>query len=159
MSKEEMECPHCGAKEWKSEKMSERRIVDGISHEVGGIPVVVCQGCGERFTNGQDFDRYSDQIARMVARGPAGPEAFKFLRQEMKWTSRKLAAVLKTTPASVSRWEAGKVKVPELPFEYLAFSVAQKIDSPLQLVDFIQEREERAEADKESSGPRMISFK
>ncbi|MGH7173755.1 MAG: type II toxin-antitoxin system MqsA family antitoxin [Gemmataceae bacterium] len=107
----EMRCPVCGAGKLHRRVVTERFTYDGdrgpILVEAKGVPIQVCDACGETFT-GPEAARIRHH-AICSALGLLSPEEIKALREHLGKTQQEFAELTGIGEATISRWERGRL--------------------------------------------------
>jgi putative zinc finger/helix-turn-helix YgiT family protein len=78
-----------------------------------GIPVHVCEECGEQVPEIPKLAQLHDVIADGLLKKPAllNGQEIRFLRKNLGLMATEFAKYLCTTPVSVSRWETGAQEI------------------------------------------------
>lgn len=85
----------------------------GLPVTLDGVRVARCGSCGEHEVSLPGIEELHRLIARAVMRkrhGLSGPEV-RFLRKWLGWSGKGFAEVMGVTPETVSRWEAGSLRI------------------------------------------------
>lgn len=104
-------CPVCGAGKLNRRLVAERFTYDGdrgpILVEAKGVPIQLCDACGETFT-GPDAARIRHH-AICRALGLLTPEEIKAFRERLGKTQQEFAELTGIGEATISRWERGRL--------------------------------------------------
>ncbi len=103
-----MKCPTC--EKGKLSKGADERllVISGITF-AAKLPALLCDSCGESIMEGEDLQRFENQVARaLVDLGEHTGEAFRFVRKVQGLSAVALAELLDVTPSTLSRWENGE---------------------------------------------------
>jgi putative zinc finger/helix-turn-helix YgiT family protein len=118
-------CPLCKGGPLRKADHPDRIAVAGHVF-AASLPVVTCETCGEGTTAGADLERFERAVALALAeRGKASGEAFRFMRKASGLAANDLAALLGTTPETISRWETGKRPLDPVAWRALALLVRE----------------------------------
>lgn len=103
-------CSQCGG-DLVLAKKEQVCIVDGTKF-VATVPSYACRRCRGTFLPGRALEAFDLAIACVLAeRGEPSGERLRFLRRALGLRSLALAALLRVTPETLSRWERGQRKV------------------------------------------------
>lgn len=118
-------CPLC--KKGPLHKTDQPDHLDVAGHVfTTSLPALTCEACGESTIAGPELQRFERAAARALAeRGNAGGEAFRFMRKAIGLAANDLAALLGTTPETISRWETGKHPLDPMAWRALALLVRE----------------------------------
>lgn len=107
-----MKCLQC-ERTMKSQRESYDYSSCGLPVTLIGVRVARCGSCGEHEVVLPRIEELHRLIARTVIRkrhGLSGPEV-RFLRKWLGWSGKDFAEVMGVTPETVSRWEAGSLRI------------------------------------------------
>ena len=113
------------------------RKIAGVEYS-GRITAARCKDCPQVFfpsTSLNDFDRLA---IPHVARGPMTGAAFRFLMGAQGLNGRTAAAMLHTTPETVSRWCSGKRKMDAHAFVLMARMALEYAEGRSDLRELLQ---------------------
>jgi putative zinc finger/helix-turn-helix YgiT family protein len=118
-------CPFCKKGPLRKGTIAERIEVAGHVFTTS-MPALTCDACGESTFAGLDIQRFERAAARALAqRGQVNGEAFRFMRKAIGLAENDLAALLGTTPETISRWETGKHPLDPVAWRALALLVRE----------------------------------
>jgi putative zinc finger/helix-turn-helix YgiT family protein len=104
---ERMKCVQCGSARLKQATEKHHVGVAKIRFWAR-LPVTLCPKCGESYMDHDVLARFERAVAQHLAEtGPATGETFRFMRKATGLPAKEAAALLSTTPETVSRWETG----------------------------------------------------
>ena len=127
-SRPPIECRKCGGRKFHRKKRTSTFTVDGTTFRVG-VPMRVCDNCGERNIAGADLQVAELKVAARLAKaGKISPDSFRFLRQALGLRSQELAQLLDVALESVSRWENGRRALDRSAWVLLATMVLEAND-------------------------------
>ncbi len=106
-------CPSCGHSPLREEVITDRveycSDEDGspITLEAHGVPVTVCDNCGERYSGPAAARVRHLAIAR--AMGLLTPDEIRAIRERLGPTQAEFARLTSIGEATISRWERGRL--------------------------------------------------
>lgn len=123
-----MKCIQCGNTKLKQATEKHYVVVSRIRF-VAQLPVTECSKCGESYMDHEVLAVFERAVARRLAeRGPATGETFRFMRKAIGLPAKEAAALLSTTPETVSRWETGDRPVDRNAWTTLSALVLDELD-------------------------------
>ena len=85
-----------------------RRLVLGELIFEAELDAYQCDTCGQILFSDEVVSFFEDEVSRWIAeRGFVSSKSFRFMRKSLGLKARELAAWLKVTPETLSRWEKG----------------------------------------------------
>ncbi|MBI5543088.1 MAG: type II toxin-antitoxin system MqsA family antitoxin [Deltaproteobacteria bacterium] len=88
-----------------------------------------CGSCGETYLPALALARLELEAAYWLTRNQPAPsgEAFRFVRKALGLPGNELAHLLGVAPATLCRWEKGKMPVQMLPWAFVALLVSDEL--------------------------------
>lgn len=103
-------CSQCGGALAPAKK-EQVCIVEGTRF-VGSVPAYACRECRSAFLPGRALEAFDLAVAcELAERAEPSGERLRFLRRALGLRSLALAALLRVTPETLSRWEREQRKV------------------------------------------------
>lgn len=120
-------CPSCGEARLRKQTVQHRLAIGGQRFGVS-LPGQVCRACGEEVVRASVLELGELGAAKLLAdSGRACPEAFRFMRKAIGLRAADLAELLGVAPATVSRWENGRMPVEPRTFALLGRIVRDRL--------------------------------
>jgi putative zinc finger/helix-turn-helix YgiT family protein len=116
-------CPNCDK---GTLRPMEQTLHDEVNGHVFTATVMgeVCDNCGEGLIDGRDIERFELGVARaLLDAGDDSPEVFRLARKTLGVTAADLAAMLRVTAETISRWENGKHPIDSMALVILSLLV------------------------------------
>lgn len=105
------------------------------------LAALTCDACGESTIAGPDLERFERAAARALAeRGEASGAAFRFMRKAVGLAANDLAALLGTTPETISRWETGKHPLDPMAWRTLSLLVREASEGSMAGLEMLRAR-------------------
>jgi YgiT-type zinc finger domain-containing protein len=111
-----MKCFECG-EEMISDSIEHVFTISGVKVR-GNMPAMRCPACGESSVDGDALGQHAVRT----------PEVFRFMRKAIGMRAVDLAELLDADPATISRWERGKLDVDKHAFALLAELVEDRVN-------------------------------
>lgn len=124
-----MRCVSCDYEGQMEATTEAHEVTVGDRTICGDVPAAKCPRCGEVYVEGSDLERFELEVAEAIVRaGVVSGATFRFLRHRLGMQAKDLAALLDTTPETISRWEKGQRDVDRAAWLTLAMLVADRKD-------------------------------
>ncbi len=141
-----MKCAQCGHEGLES-GVVERTVNVGELGYTAEVPAKVCSSCGAYRLSLDTLRKFGELVAADLAReGVSSPDAFKYMRKQLRLPAKELSALLDVSPETVSRWENGKYPIDPRAVKLLGVMVLASVgDRPglEYLRSLVQKREPR----------------
>jgi putative zinc finger/helix-turn-helix YgiT family protein len=133
-------CPVC---EKGTLRPAEQTLHDEVNGHVFTAAVMgeTCDACGEGVIDGRDIERFELGIARaLLDAGDDSPEVFRLARKTLGLTAADLAAMLRVTAETISRWENGKHPIDAMALAILSLLVRDAFEGSSATQDALRAR-------------------
>lgn len=123
-----MKCVQCGSAKLRRATEKHHVVVAKIRF-VSELSVTLCPKCDESYMDHDVLAGFERAVARRLAeKGPATGETFRFMRKAIGLAAKDIAALLSSTPETVSRWETGDRPVDRNAWTTMSSLVLDELD-------------------------------